>query len=167
MNDAHMDDSAYQQLKELAWRSHLPPDEKARLESFLASHPDEQANWELDLQLTRRLEQLPVAPVSSNFTARVMQAVLRPAPVQKASWFERLALPHWLPRYAIITALMVLVGLSFHQYQVLQHSRNARDLAQVTRVAALPEMDWLRDFETINRLSQVQVADNDLLTTLQ
>ncbi len=167
MIDAHMDHPTYQQLKELAWRRPLHPDEQARLETFLAANPEGRGDWELDLQLTRQLGQLPSAPVSSNFTARVMQAAMRPAPVQKTGWLQRLALPRWLPRYAMVMALVALAGLSVHQYQTLQNSRNARDLAQVTRVAALPEMDWFQDFETINRLSQVQVADNDLLTTLQ
>jgi hypothetical protein len=34
-------------------------------------------------------------------------------------------------------------------------------------MAPLPPMGWLEDFETINRLNKVKVADDDLLIALQ
>jgi hypothetical protein len=42
-----------------------------------------------------------------------------------------------------------------------------RDLANVSRLAALPPMEWLQNFDTINRLNRVKVADDDLLLVLQ
>jgi hypothetical protein len=43
----------------------------------------------------------------------------------------------------------------------------ARQFAGVNGLAALPPMLWLKDFDTINRLNKVSVADNDLLAALR
>ena len=43
----------------------------------------------------------------------------------------------------------------------------ARDLASVSRLAALPPVDWLQNFDTINGLNRVKVADDELLLVLQ
>jgi hypothetical protein len=65
-------------------------------------------------------------------------------------------------------AAMVCVGfLSFHGYQAAQRAHAARELASVSRLASLPPMGWLKDFDTIERLNKVQVADDDLLAALQ
>jgi len=55
--------------------------EDAQLETYLASHPDERTFWDEELHLNQLLSQTPDAPVSSNFTARVLQAI-RSGPLQ-------------------------------------------------------------------------------------
>jgi hypothetical protein len=63
---------------------------------------------------------------------------------------------------------MVCCGLlSFHEYQAVHRAQMARELARVTRLVALPPMEWMKDFDTINKLNKVAVADDDLLTALQ
>jgi hypothetical protein len=64
--------------------------------------------------------------------------------------------------------MMVCVTLfSFREYQVIHRVRMAREVASVSRVATLPSMEWLKDFDTINGISQVKVADDELLAALE
>ena len=49
----------------------------------------------------------------------------------------------------------------------MHRARVARELADVGRLAALPPMEWWKDFDTINRMNKVKVADDDLLAALQ
>ena len=91
-----MNDSEQQKLREASWRRPLAPDEEARLQQHLAAHPDAQAGWEEDLALNHLLAQTPAAPVASNFTARVLQAVELDAADGRASAKDA---PHWWPRH--------------------------------------------------------------------
>jgi anti-sigma factor RsiW len=170
MNDDNMQDVDFQNLKEINWRRSLTPLELARVRQFLAVHPEFQHQWDEDAALDRLLQRLPAAPVSSNFTARVMQAA-QCAPA-RSGWRQWLAARFpapglWLPRGALGAAMVCVGLLSFHCYQMEQRAQTARDLARVSRLAALPPMAWLKDFETIDRLNKVQVADDDLLAALQ
>ena len=74
-----MNESEYQALIEASWRRSLTDDEQARLDSWLRVHPEMHNEWEEESALNRMLEELPEAPVASNFTARVLQAVQREA----------------------------------------------------------------------------------------
>jgi hypothetical protein len=159
-----------QELTELAWRRALTPEEQARLRQFLAAHPEARSQWEYEAALTRSLNQLPPAPVSSNFTALVLQAVQR-APAQPA-WPRRLDpaswLPAaWMPRLAVGAAMLCLSLLTVREYQTLQRQRIARDLASVGSLAALQPLDWMQDFQTIEKLNRAEVADDELLKVLQ
>jgi anti-sigma factor RsiW len=149
----------------------LTPPELARLRQCLAAHPELQGRWEEEAALDRLLHRLPAARVSSNFTARVMQAAQH-APARSgwrrwlASWPPAPAM--WLPRCALGAAMVCVGLLSFRGYhQLAQRAQAARDLASVSRLAALPRMEWLKDFDTIERLNKVKVADDDLLAVLQ
>src|SRR5437868_14920929 len=71
-----MNDPVYKQLRELSWRRKLTEAEEAELHKYFAEHPEAMEDWELEGELNHLLEHLPEAPaVSSNFTARVLQAV--------------------------------------------------------------------------------------------
>ncbi|MGD1083562.1 MAG: hypothetical protein ABSA47_02285 [Verrucomicrobiota bacterium] len=168
--DANMQNSKFQELTDSAWRRPLTPDEQAQLLRHLGDHPLARAQWEQDAALTRHLNRLPPAPISSNFTARVMRAVQRPPP--RRSWLGRLDFASWLPsgwmpRAAVGAAMVCLCLLTIRQYQIIQRQNMARDLARVSRLAALPPVDWLQNFDTIARLDRVKVADDDLLYVLQ
>lgn len=164
----NMQDKHYQEIKEAGWRRPLNPAEEAALQKFLAEHPEAREGWGEEAALSRLLERQPNVPVSSNFTARLLQAVQH-APARPAwrDWFS-----HWLPesrawRVALCSMVVCAGVLSFHEYQVMHRIRMARDLAGVSRVAALPPVEWLKDFDTINSISQVKVADDDLLAALE
>lgn len=163
--NANMNNPEYQRLRDLAWKGDLGPEERARAKEFLPI--GSQRELEAEQQFTRCIQRLPDASVSSNFTARVMQSVIRSAPVSRLSWWHRLALLKWAPRLAV-AALTVCFGiLSVQQYKSAQHTRMAHDLASVSELAQLSDMDWLDNFETINRMSQVEAADDDLLMSLR
>jgi anti-sigma factor RsiW len=166
-----MEDANNPELREASWRGRLNLADEARLQAFLASHPDARPDWREDLALTQLLHRLPNAPVSSNFTARVLQEAQR-IPVRR-SWVEGFVSRGWLragwmPRVAVC-ALAVCAGMiSFKEHEsIQQREKMARNLANVTRLATLPPVDWMKNFDTINGLSKVKVADEELLSVLQ
>jgi hypothetical protein len=170
MKGVNMDDSAYQELKEKSWRKPLSPEEQTRLDQILAARPSVRRDWTEEQALDRCLDSLPPAPVSSNFTARVVHAAEHAAPAHRpifawnlTGWIRR----RWAPTGIAALLMTSLCLVSYHQFQLTHRTRMAHSIETVTRVAALPEMDWLQDFETINRMSQVQVADTELLEVLQ
>lgn len=160
----------YQDIKELSWKRPLNAAEQAQLDHYLAAHPEARAEWQQDALLSRSLRRLPNVPVSSNFTSLVLQQVQR-APA-KRSWLESLNLaqwlhPGWLPRVAGTCAVFALSAFSVYHHENSTRHNNAEMVASAGRVAALPRIDWLKDFETISRLSKVQVADDELLAVLR
>src|SRR5437667_12737472 len=70
-----MNDPVHNHLRELSWRRRLTSSEEAELRAWLAAHPEAQAQWEAEAGLNDALGLLPDAPLGSNFTARVLQAV--------------------------------------------------------------------------------------------
>src|SRR6185436_14507392 len=68
-------DPVYKRLRELSWRRPLTESEQAELRAWLAAHPEAEDDWETEKHLSAMLHKLPDAPVPSNFTARVRQAV--------------------------------------------------------------------------------------------
>src|SRR5262249_44101529 len=106
-----MNETEYQTLLEIGWRRPLTFDEQARLEAWLAAHPEAQAQWEAEAALNRCLSQLSDVPVASNFTARVLEALDRPSPQRRRSPFlEGLKSLFWRPVPQLAWAL-VLAGL--------------------------------------------------------
>ena len=170
MMKASMQDAEYQNLTEASWRRPLTAAERTRLQELLAAHPEWQESWQEDAALSGLLRGLPSAAVSTNFTARVVQAAGRLP--DKPIWRRRLEsfswLPvGWVPRAALGVAMICCGLLSFHEYQAMRRAQEARAVASVSRLAGLPSIDWLENFDTINRMNKVKVADEELLTVLQ
>jgi hypothetical protein len=170
MNKANMQNAEFQNLKEAGWRRPLTAAERARLREFLAAHPEWQESWDKEAALSGLLRRRPDVAVSTNFTARVLQAAQRlPA---KPSWRRRLGMFPWLPagwvpRAALAAAVVCCGVLSFHQYEALRRAQVVRELADGSSLAVLPSIDWLQNFDTIDRLDKVKLADDELLTVLQ
>ena len=164
-----MNKPEYQQLRETSWRRRLNEKEQAALERYLAGEPLARREWEEETRLKRWLAELPPAPVSSNFTARVLEAVRRKEAQKGRGW--RFWLVRWLPlrvlpRVAIALLMVSLSLFSIHQYQAVNRARTAQTLASVSRLANLPGIEW-QDFDTISQLSRVEVADTELLAALE
>lgn len=128
---------------------------------------DADSSVSLDVRLTAALRRLPDAPVPSNFTARVWDAIeLEEKWVARTGWRW-----HWralVPRVAVATAVLIFAGVSLQRYEV--HSQRATLVENVARVAVsqpLPSMDALENLEAIQRLSQSSRADGELLAALQ
>jgi len=115
-------------------------------------------------ELRELLSRLTDAPVSSNFTARVMQAVEREElqAAQTRGW-------HWnwhtfLPRFAMAAAVMVFAGIAFYQHGIdSRRAEIARSVMIVASAQKLPSVDALQNFDAIQRMSQPAHADEELL----
>ncbi len=155
----------YSELCELAWRRKLTPAEDAQVRDWLAAHPEDRADWEMELALNDGLTSLPDAPMPSNFTARVLQEAARqPLRAPRRPWWPRLA---WLPRVAF--ACLVL-GLGVFTYERMQESERrevVRSVSVISDVAAVPSPEALKDFEAVRVLDHTPPPDEDLLRLLQ
>jgi anti-sigma factor RsiW len=158
-----MNDAEYQGLLEAAWRRKLTPEEEARLEAWLMSHPKRQAEWEEELSLSQGLRQMPDAPLASNFTARVLQALDREAalagrPSRLAEWltavFRR-------PAAGLAWATVLLLAGWLGYQQVEKHNRRAAAqdfVVLLNKVATQPTS--LENFDAVRNLPQ---ADDEQL----
>jgi len=163
-------DPLYIRFRELSWRRKLTPAEEAELRNWLATHVEEQADWEAEARLSDALDQLPDAPVPSNFTANVLQALqleqnaqaraARPSP----GWWQLLT---WVPK-AALAALVVAAGFLFFLHgQTVRRAELRDSVVFVSAVKSLPSPEVLRDFDVIRALDQTPPADEQLLTLLQ
>ncbi|HEY0550762.1 MAG TPA: hypothetical protein VGF13_14245 [Verrucomicrobiae bacterium] len=148
----------------LSMKPVLSPDDEARLEAFLAAHPEARTTWEEERALGRALQALPDVPVSSNFTARVMEALdleeAREAR-KKPSWFPR----GW-PRlgWATVTALVAVLGVQ--EWRSIKQAQLMKDVTLVSsNIPQLPTAEVLRDFDAIQQLPSV--SDDELLIALR
>ena len=164
-----MDDSVYNRLRETGWRRKLNSDEEAELRVWLATRPDLQSEWETDAALNEFLSRLSHAPVSSNFTARVLQAAGTTGASERASSRHG---PGWnwrafLPRTAAVCALLLFSFGAYRYHEVTQREKLARRVANVSDMVALSSPEVFQDFETVRHLNQTPAADEELLALLQ
>ena len=166
-----MNESGYQQLRELNWRRKLTANEEARLQEYFLLHPEAQADWESEAAVTQLLHQLPDAPVATNFTALVMQAVDHDIRLAERATEYHPSLWQWLHRWAPRAAWTSLalsgVFLAYAQYQNFSRAQFAKGVAQVSKMAALPNLEVFEDFEAIHRISQVTPDDSEVLAALK
>lgn len=170
-----MNESLYHQLRETSWRRKLTPEEETGLQTWLAAHPEKQAEWELEQSLTDQLRHLADAPLSSNFTSQVMQALDAELARQESrrgragvrGWLQ------WLHRFAprlapVSLALVVAITFFVHHRSSDREQRIAESVAIVTGASDVPAPEILQDFEAISKLPPtIDEADEALLAALQ
>jgi len=160
-------------MRELSWRRELTGAEQAELRAWLAAHPEAAAQWQEDAALNSLLEQLPNAPVPSNFTARVTQDIYREtARAEREAththpWWQRVL----LPRLAF-AAVLLGAGLFVYQRNVTtQQARVADGLkivsGTVSGTEGLLSVEILRDFDSIAQLGPRVQPDMELLSLMQ
>jgi hypothetical protein len=158
-------------LRETNWRGRLSAAEEAQLRSWLLEHPEAGKEWEIEKALTQALNGLADAPVSSNFTARVVQAAQREAaaadraskPIESAwRWWVR-----WMPQAAGATLAIALGLVSYAHFREARRVELVRSVTTVTQVASVPSPQALEDFDAIQAMSQKPTADEELLKVLQ
>ena len=152
------------QLRELAWRRKLTDAEKAGLRA----QPEAQADLELEARLSEALARVPDAPMPSNFTARVLQAIdraeARGAGTRSWSWYWRVL----VPRVAVAVAVVGFAGLAYQHHQFDKRAQLAKDVALLADAQPLPSVEALKNFDAIQRMSQTTPqADDKLLALLQ
>jgi len=161
-----MNESDYMKLREEAWRRPLTADEKSRLQSYWLVHAESQHDWEEEAALTQLLARAPDAPLSSNFTARVIQAIeLEQLRAQRKGSFALQRLRSWLPRLAI-TGLVVGLGAfgyqEYRQHELQQKTRYLDTLA--VAAATFPDAKMWDDFDAIVSLApSISPAKNEVL----
>jgi negative regulator of sigma E activity len=122
---------------------------------------------ELEARLTQALARLPDAPVSSNFTARLMQAVELEESRRSRRWRFGWNWHALLPRIAVTAAVVLFAGLTIRQHELTaRRTAFARNVAMVAGSQPLPSEDALKNFDAIQRMSQPR-ADDQLLALLQ
>src|SRR5207245_8521417 len=102
------------------------------------------------MALHQLLQNLPNAPLSSNFTARVLHAIeldeLQSAHPQSAGWLARMR--QRLPRFAVAGLVIGLGGLGYQRYHLHTLSEKAGSVKFVTRIATtLPDVQMWQDFD--------------------
>jgi anti-sigma factor RsiW len=165
-----MDKTPDERLRETIWRRPLTEAEQAELRAWLAAHPEARAGWAAEVSLSAALRRLPDAPVPTNFTARVLEAIERDAAAAERplcpGWVAGVR-RGWLPRVAAaaFAAVLIVVGVQVHQ--AAYRARLGRSVVAVSTIAIVPSLDSLADFEPIRRLSRAPGADTELLKLLQ
>ena len=152
-----------EQIVEASWRRPLTAIEQAQLEEHFRAHPEARAEWGREAALSRLIERLPAASVSSNFTARVLEAARR-TPVESA-WTFRFRV--WWPRVAAGALAAGVCLISVREHQASHRLAVERQLVEANRVGAMPQVEWLNNFDTIQHLDRVKLADDELLAALQ
>jgi negative regulator of sigma E activity len=161
------DNELHSKLRESSWRRKLTEAEQAGLRAYLAANPDARADWEMESALNAALTRLPDAPVPSNFTARVLQAVEREE-ARPHGWSWRWNWHTLVPRVAFAAVVITFTGLALHHHEIYsQRAALARSVAFVTRGQPVPSPEALENFDAIRRMSQPQHADDELLALMQ
>jgi anti-sigma factor RsiW len=160
-------DGPFSRLRESSWRRKLTDAELAELRAQFAADPAARADWEMESALQSALDRLPDAPVPSNFTARVLQAVEREA-ARPRGWAWNWNWHALLPRLALATAVVMLGGLALHQHAVRsQRIALVKTVARATVGQPVPSPEALENFDAIRRMSRPQRADDELLALMQ
>ena len=147
-------------FSEWLWRRKPAATERAGLRA----EPD----LELEARLTEALTRLPDAPVPSNFTARVLDAIefeeKQAARLRQPAWNWRA----WLPRLAVVGAILVFTGVGYQRYKTeAQRASLVKKVALVTAAQPVPSVEALENLDAIQRMSQPARADTELLADLQ
>ncbi len=162
-------DPFFNQLRERSWRQELNASEETALRDWLAKHPEAQADWEGEAALNEALRRLPDAPLSSNFTSRVLQGIEREQAAEtrrsrrgRIVWWRRLV---WrLGLAGIIGAAAFFCLEQYHAARLRAEVRQS--IVAISAVSSLPSAEILENFEAI-RLSGTPAADEKLLSLLQ
>jgi hypothetical protein len=122
---------------------------------------------ELQNELREILSRLPDAPMPSNFTARVMQAVeLENSQSLRKGGF-RWSWRSILPRVAFAMLAIGFAALALQRHELdTRRAALAKNVALVAEARPLPSVDALKNFDAIRRMSQPH-ADEELLALLQ
>ena len=116
-------------------------------------------------ELRKLLSHLPDAPVASNFTARVMQAVEQEESRHAHPW--NVLTWNWhslLPRFAAAAAVVLFAGVAVHQHEIgNRRAEITKSVQLVASVKQMPTVEALQNFDAIQRMSRPAHADEELL----
>ena len=170
--NTEMNGADHNELWKAGLHQRLSPEDEARWQISMAHQPEALAEFEEEVGLNRLLHQLPDAPVSSNFTAQVLQLVRREqrrqsTPVLLRFWADHIAFS-WGRKLAFASVLLLLGFVSYQQYQLSARRELARSIVRVSNV--LPSADVIEGFSAMDglrRVSPTRSGEPDLLDALQ
>ena len=148
----------------------LTAQQEAQLDEYLAGQPAQRSACEEDLALNSMLRNLPDAPLSSNFTARVLQAARQPRSrsAQPGLFWLRVLLRQWLPNAALAGVVLGAGLIAYEQHHLSERRQLAQGLRQISQLATQTSVELLENFDAIQRLNQApQDTDRDLIAVLQ
>ena len=145
-------DPLYQRLREIGWRRVLTDAEQAELRAWLVAHPEAAADIKQEAVLNAAIAKSPNAPVSSNFTARVMAAIEQDEVAQRRA--SSRPKTHWWRAF-----------IPGYRHNAAVQRMELTDAAkQVAEGRALSDMAVIEDFETIRSLNSAEATvDENLL----
>jgi len=149
--------------RELLWRQRPAGVERLGWDA----RPEIRAEWEREARLSEMLAKTPDFPVSSNFTARVMQEIEREdgRAVRRRFFSWNWHAP--LPRLAITAAVLLFAGATFRQYELnRQRTQLAKNVVRIAESQPLPSVEALDNFDAIQRMGLPARADEELLALL-
>lgn len=171
-----MSESEYQKLLDLRLQRPLLPEEQSRLDELGSQHPEIRDHWDEEMRLSELLNRLPDAPVSSNFTARTLEAVQQETAPKRASrrrLFGGLPL-RWIHAATATAAALTAAWFLYDQKQSAGRAEIAGDVAQVSSAALAHDtlkaevgIEALMHFEEISRLETPPIVDDELLAALE
>src|SRR5437016_5673626 len=161
-------DPLFDSLLEHAWRGKLSPGQEAQLREWLSAHPEAREDWEAELGLNEALGRLADAPVASNFTSRVLQAIDLDRAAGERSTPGRVWFKHSWFRWAAACSIVVVGLITIQSYiQLVRTEKLANNIAAVYRVAPVPNPEILTNFDVICALDRTPPPDEELLKLLQ
>jgi hypothetical protein len=162
-----------QRFREISWKRPLTAAEQTELETCLKANRAAREEWESDTALTVAMDGLADPAISSNFTARVLQAIERQDraaehAVLREPWWRKLARRTALAWSGSVAALLLIAGLLLHQQHVqTQHEFAKQEAVLAKAVLAVPNAEVLANFDTIRAMSAAPAPDEQLLAVLQ
>ncbi|MGC8744299.1 MAG: hypothetical protein ACP5T0_10520 [Verrucomicrobiia bacterium] len=169
-----------ERLKELALKGKLDEKSRALLLQYYtqvdSAADDELSKLEEDIYLGKLLQQIPDVPVSSNFTARVMNAIEieEPEPVTAISSIMQILRQNLFQRLAPVAILIILTGFCYFSYTESKKMSIAGSIAELDRVAMLNEkqgglpVEIFKDFDVIQKINNYNsMVDIELLAALK
>jgi anti-sigma factor RsiW len=151
-----------------ALRDELSAAEKHEWTRLLEQDPELRATFAEEQALEHALEALPNVPISSNFTARTLQAALREERPVRRAWTNPLELLHATFARAVAVAVGVCaVGVAVAvRYQHNERADMALKVRSFTEVASVmgskKTSELFQNFEAIQRLPAGSEGDVDL-----
>jgi hypothetical protein len=124
-------------------------------------------NDPLQNELRELLSRLPDAPVASNFTARVLQAVDLEESRRARKWSFIFNWHGFLPRAAVATVAVLFVGLTLQHHEAGARRAEVAQSVVIVTETPMPSEDALKNFDAIRRMSQPARPDEELLALMQ
>jgi hypothetical protein len=156
--------------RERLWRRTPDPSGEKILREWLAAHPEVRVDLEAEAALTKALGRLPDAAMPSNFTARVLQqarAAESTGRRAEVGLTRRWGNFRWAFGLASAGLLLCVGVFSYQRIEAVQRANMRDSVLLVSKVTSRPSTEVLEDLDTIERLTPVVAADEELIALLK